>query len=482
MNKITEKELIDLEKKILSLNKGEIKQDIDVYELLTNIPEIFKFIKNPESELEILAVRMLGSNIQYVKEQTPLLQKLAIIDDIENIKFIKEPIQEVEEEAVQKFPEVVSYLENPRDFSILIACTYPGLFKHLKQKSPYICDYAVKKNPENIVYIDRPSIDLQRIAYQSDRELLGSIEHVDEGLLMEIIPNDPYIVTIVKNVTDLQYKMAIKQEPLVLLQLDDKLIKKYRDFAKEVLLETINNDLTEITEELIKSYPIIILAGEGSEDFDSYLDIAIYELPEIIKLFSDVMNKEQKSYILASNGWAIKYIDKNEIDDCTIFLALSNNQDYAVQYIDNPSLYVQRYAIEEHANNIQYIKNPDESIINMAITRTAFAIKYVENPSDFISCKAIRKDPNSIQFIDNQTQKMQFIAYKQNPLSAKYFKNMDSHIKLAVLKDYPELISYPEFKLTADELLIAKINENVDILFKTDKEVVLEYLNRKYMN
>lgn len=466
---------------IIALNTETMSEPL-VHELIAETPELFKYVKNPSTELEILAVRMLGSNIKYVKDQTPILQKLAILDDVENIKYIDEPIPFVEEKVMNEFPEAIRYLKNPRDQSLLIACTYPGLFKHVKDRSPYICEYAVKKNPENITYISNPSLDLQRIAYLSNPSLLEKLDKVDSGLLMEIIPNNPYIVSTLKNVTDLQYKMALKQEPLVLLQLEDNLLDKYKTYTKSILLDTINGDLSSITTNTIKEYPMLVLVTEYCNEFYTFLDIALSELPDIVKLFPDVVTKQQIPYILSNSGWFIKYFDEDQITDSMAMLALSNNQDYCIQYIKNPSVYVQTYAVEEHANNLQYIKDPHPTAINIAIAKSPFSIKYVDEPSDFICCKAIRKDPNSIQFIKNQTEKMQFIAYKQNEMSAKYFKNPCTNIKIMVLSEHPEYVDNDEFKLTVDDLMNTTLAESPKVLLNSDKQVVLEYLYRKYGN
>lgn len=467
---------------IWDLIKGKLNEE-EIHQIISQIPQLFKYVNNPSPQLELLAVRMLGSNIKYVKQQTETLQRLSVIDDIENIKYIDYPIPEIEEKAMSIFPESFKYLKYPLDSSLLIACTYPGLFKYVKDESPYLFDYSVKKNPENIEYIPNPSLDLQRFAYQSNPSLIEKVHNVDSGLVMEIISNNPYIVTKLQNVTDMQYKAAIKQEPLVLLELDDSLIDKYKHFTKNVLLESMGGDASLLTPEMVKEYPMLVLVAEYSKDFYTFLDIAITELAEVAKLFPESISDEQIPYLLANNGWFIKYIPESKLNDNMVMLALSNGQDYCIQYVNNPSVYIQTYAVEEHASNIQYIKNPHQSVINLAITKSPFAIKYVENPSDFICCKAIRKDPNSIQFIENQSEKMQFIAYKQNQMSAKYFKNVGTTIKVTVLKDHPEYINEPEFKLYVEDLMASEeLSNNPMILLGSSKEVVLEYLETKLGN
>ena len=451
--------------------------DTILEEIIFDNPRLFKFVNNPSLGLQVLAVKMLGSNIKYIPDQNHILQKIAIDEDIDNIKYIKKPTQEIEERVIKDYPEAISYIKHPRDFSILTACNYPTLFKDIKDKTPYMCEYAVKKNPENIEYIDNPSLELQRIAYLANPELLAKVKNPDSGLIMELIPNNPFIVKDV-NASMVHYKMAIRYEPTILLGLSDDLIKELLPYTVSVISQLID-DPENYTEKDVAMFPMSILALGFHPRYKEFVDIAFEEEPELIKLLPEEVTNEKLPYILSNYGWFLKYLPEEKKTDMNIMLALSNGQEWAIQYVDNPSPIIQRYAVEENINSLRFIKNPDQSIIDMAISKSPFVIRYLNDASDFIYSKAIRKDANSIQFIEKQTEKMQYIAIKANLMSAKYFKKPSTVIKVLAADLYPEAMDMEQFKITLEDLRAMTESEVEKMIIYADIDTVKEFLNLK---
>ena len=462
-------------KTITELINGE--QDIMLEELIFDNPRLFKFVNNPSLGLQVLAVKMLGSNIKYIEDQKPMLQKIAIDEDIENIKYITKPTQEIEERVIKDYPEAISFIKNPRDFSILTACNYPALFKDIAQKTPYMCEYAVKKNAENIEFIDNPSLELQRIACLSNPDLLSKVKNPDSGLIMQIIPTYPLIVKDV-NASMVHYKMAIRYDPTVILHLDDVLIKELLPYTKSVVSQLIENP-EEYTEKDVSMFPMSILALEFHPKYKEFVDIAFEEEPEIMKLIPQEVSDEKLPYILSNYGWFLKYLPEEKKTDMNIMLALSNGQEWAIQYVENPSPIIQRYAVEENVNSLRFIKNPDQSIVDIAISKSPFIIRYLDDATDFIYNKAIRKDANSIQFIKNQTEKMQYIAIKANPMSAKYFKNPGTVIKVLAADLYPEAMDMEQFKVTLDDLKSMVSSDVEKMIMYADIDTAKAFLNLK---
>lgn len=461
---------------ISDLIKGE-PLDIPIEELIFENPRLFKFVNNPSLGLQVLAIKMLGSNIKYIEDQKPMLQKIAIDEDIENIKYISKPSQDIEEFVIKDYPEAISYINQPRDFSILTACNYPALFKDIKIKTPYMCEYAVKKNPENIEFIDNPSIELQRIAYMANPNLLSKVSSPDSGLIMEIIPNNPLIVKDV-NSSMVHYKMAIRYDPSVILQLSDELIKELLPYTISVVSQMIE-DAESFTDKDVIMFPMSILALGFHKRYKEFIEIAFDEEPELIKLLPHEVSDEKLPYILSNYGWFLKYLEEEKKTDMNIMLALSNGQEWAIEYVNNPSVIIQRYAVEENVNSLRFIKNPDPSIVDIAISKSPFIIRYIDNASDFICNKAIRKDACSIQFIKNQTEKMQYIAIRANPMSAKYFKNPSTVIKVLAADLYPDAMDMEQFKITLDDLKNMSASEIEKMIVYADVNVVKEYLKLK---
>lgn len=446
-------------------------------ELVFNNPRLFKFVNNPSLGLQVLAVKMLGSNIKYIDDQKAMLQKISIDEDIENIKYIKKPTQEIEEMVIKDYPEAISLIKHPSDFSILTACNYPALFKDIPQKTPYMCEYAVKKNAENIKYIDNPPLELQKIAYLANPDLLSNVKNPDSGLIMEIIPNNPLIVRDV-NVSLVHYKMAIRYDPTVILQLNDDLIRELLPYTVSVISQLID-DPDSYTEKDVSMFPMSVLALSMHPKYNDFIDIAFEEEPDLIKLLPQEVTDEKLPYILSNYGWFLKYLPEDKKNDMNIMLALSNGQEWAIQYVNNPSPIIQRYAVEENVNSLRFIKNPDQSVIDIAISKSPFIIRYLDNASDFIYNKAIRKDANSIQFIEDQTEKMQYIAIKANPMSAKYFKNPKTFIKVLAADLYPEAMDMEQFKITLEDLKAMTSSDVEKMIIYADIDTVKVFLNLK---
>ena len=468
-----QKSNLDLIKELLT---GETS-DIVLEELMVQNPRLFKFVKNPSLGLQVLSVKMLGSNIQYIKEQNEILQKIAIDEDVENIKYITNPTQAIEEKVIKDYPEAIVYIKQPRDFSVLTACNYPGLFKHIKDKTPYMCEYAVKKNPENIEYIDNPTLELQRAAYNAKPTLLSKVKNPDSGLIMEIIPSNPLIVKDV-NASMMHYKMAIRYDPSVIIHLNDDIISQLLPYVKSVVSQLVENP-QDYTESDVRLFPMSILALETHPKYKELLEVAFDEEPELIKILPNEVSEEKLPYILSNYGWFLKYLPEEKKTDINIMLALSNNQEWAIQYVENPSPIIQRYAVEEDVNTIRFIEHPEQSVMDIVVSKSPFIVRYLKDATDFIYNKAIRKDANSIQFIEKQTEKMQYMAIKANPMSAKYFKKPKTNIKIMALDLYPQVTELEQFKITIDDLKSMSSSEVDKCIVYADVDVVKEYLNLK---
>lgn len=451
--------------------------DVVLEELIVQNPRLFKFVKNPSLGLQVLAVKMLGSNIQYIKEQNEILQKIAIDEDVENIKYINNPTESIEERVIKDYPEAIVHIKHPRDFSILTACNCPGLFKHIKDKTPYMCEYAVKKNAENIEFIENPTLELQRAAYNVKPSLLSKVKNPDSGLIMEIIPSNPLIVKDV-NASMVHYKMAIRHDPSVIIHLNDELISELLPYTKSVVTQLVENP-QDYTEADVRLFPMSILALEMHPKYKELLEVAFDEEPELIRILPNEVSDEKLPYILSNYGWFLKYLPEEKKTDINIMLALSNNQEWAIQYVENPSLIIQRYAVEEDVNTIRFIKHPEQNVMDIAVSKSPFIVRYLKDATDFIYNKAIRKDANSIQFIEKQTEKMQYMAIKSNPMSAKYFKKPKTSIKVLALDLYPQVTELEQFKITIDDLKSMSKSDVEKCIVYTDVDVVKEYLNLK---
>ena len=71
------------------------------------------YIKNPSYNVIKLAIEQRGWAIRYVKEPSEELQLLAVMRDYDSIKYIKEPYESVQEAAVNISYDALRYINSP---------------------------------------------------------------------------------------------------------------------------------------------------------------------------------------------------------------------------------------------------------------------------------------------------------------------------------------------------------------------------------
>ncbi len=124
---------------------------------------------------------------------------------------------------------------------------------------------------------------------------------------------------------------------------------------------------------------------------------------------------------------------------------------WMIQYIINPSLPVQKAAMEKNPKALQYIEHPpkeiqqlsidkligyngfdlvlakkiskfDEDMQIKAVTKAPQIIKYIYQPSIKVQLAAVRKNPYAICSIKNPSKEAVDLAVKLNPRVKQYIK------------------------------------------------------------
>jgi len=80
-----------------------------------------EYIKNPTDTIIKLAINQAGWAIKYVNNPSEELQLLAVRKNYDSIKFIKEPCESVQEEAVKISYDALRYINSPTHTAELIA-------------------------------------------------------------------------------------------------------------------------------------------------------------------------------------------------------------------------------------------------------------------------------------------------------------------------------------------------------------------------
>ena len=143
-----------------------------------------------------------------------------------------------------------------------------------------------------------------------------------------------------------------------------------------------------------------------------------------IKITRDPMYKTH-------NSSDIKNID-NEI--------IVRENPFSINYIKNPSEFLQLIAVQENGFAIKNIENPSENIQLAAVEENPWAIRYIENPSTTIIIKAIDADPTVFKIVTNPSRIAQLTAVKRDPTAFYYIKYPDPLVVEYMKKYHSELI------------------------------------------
>lgn len=442
--------------------------------LLNEQPLLFKFIPNPSYEIKYHACKLLSTNIQYIKDPDDELLNMAICTDIENVKYIKRGTKYIKDRLKEQYPLGLLYLENLDKDDVDVLENEGNKLNNFKSftNDIYMRLYHIK--PNIMTLLNHIPYHIQYIIKKENPKLFVRLKHLESELITDYIESNPNIVLKCKNATIEQYRIAVENDPRLLLYAKDDDIDELKHYAKFGLAKIYNDN---ITKEMVEFYPILVILLENHQDFDEYFNIAIHKDIRIAKLYPDHVKKSDIPYILTKSGWFIRYLKNEDYNETNILLSLSNGQSYVAQYIDNLTIDLQRYLIDQDPNNIQYINNPDASIMSEAISKSPFSIRFIKKNYLFMSIKAIRKNPNTIEFIKDQTEQMQNIAFDKKPSTAKFFKNPSREMKRYIFKKYPQALYLKEFRITFEDLLYFKPSEVNNYLVYSDVDVVIKYLN-----
>jgi hypothetical protein len=121
--------------------------------------------------------------------------------------------------------------------------------------------------------------------------------------------------------------------------------------------------------------------------------------------------------------------------------AVTNNE-YAIQYIKNPSENVQLIAVKNDGRAIKFIKNPSKKVQLAAVKNNEYAIQYIKNPSENVQLIAVNNDGLAIKFIKNPSENVQLAAVKNDGLAIKFIKNPSENVQLAAVKNDGRAIKF----------------------------------------
>jgi hypothetical protein len=278
--------------------------------------------------------------------------------------------------------------------------------------------------------------------------------------------------SILQNTHFLRFLYQITYDDLKCILISDILAIKYIStnndmFVTKLLLDfpaTIQHmNLTLKQQLMIVNKNGLIIQYIQNVHLDAYY-VALNNNPEALLLVPENKRDNKMHEIaLQKNGMLLKDLDVN---DCLKLIALQQNG-FAIQYIDNPTIQMKDVAIQQNGLSIQYIDNLEEYQLSLAIENNPKSIIYSTNNiqhTDIIYLKTIKQNGMllkhcyncgtqiklialhqngfAIQYIDNPTIQMKDVAIQQNGLSIQYIDNLEEYQENNAIKNNGLALQY----------------------------------------
>lgn len=112
------------------------------------------------------------------------------------------------------------------------------------------------------------------------------------------------------------------------------------------------------------------------------------------------------------------FIDVDEHKD----QVMSIIKDYpeAIQFVDNPPLWLQLEAVVIDSFAIEHIRNPHKSTQMAAVSYRGDSIQFIDDPDHDVKLAAVKQNGTSIKHIKNPSDDIQMAAVKRNFFSLNF--------------------------------------------------------------
>ncbi len=378
------------DKKMKYIRKVEILDDSTVF-IEDDKYKTDKFVLETREELYEnyifckLAVQKDGMALQYVKNQTVELYKLAIQQNKLASQYFNIMITGKEFKSLHsdmKFYKLTTFTENYNGFQFKDGL---NIYKRLTDDEIYFTEIYEQESlssqsdiniytgevyhDEMMEYIreveilDDSIIYINDNTYKTDKFILGQRKKLFEHELFckSAVQRDGHVLRYVKEQTEEICKLAVQQHGMAL-----KYVKNQTDEICKLAVQQQGCALKHVKE----------------------------QTDEICKL------------AMKQNRLATKYIKK------TIILEL--------KYITNQTEEMCKLFVQKNGCALQSVKNQTDEICKIAVKQNGCALRYVEIQTDEICKIAVKQNGMALQYVKNQTEEICIKAIEQNVLALRY--------------------------------------------------------------
>jgi hypothetical protein len=180
--------------------KLAINSNLSTEEMIKKYPDSIGLIKNPNEELQRLAVSKNGVSIRYINNPSEQIQRFAVMEDSEAIHYINNPSEAVQRLAVQQNGFIISQIKNPSDIVQKLAVqNTKRAIEYIKNPTEEVQMMAVEYSPEMIKYINNPTEEVQKFVVQINPRLLYFIKNPSEEVQKVAVSKNPWAIDYIKN-------------------------------------------------------------------------------------------------------------------------------------------------------------------------------------------------------------------------------------------------------------------------------------------
>jgi hypothetical protein len=252
---------------------------------ITKYPELIKEIDNPSEELQILALRKDGGLIDFIKNPTGEMIRIAL-----SRGHIPNNINDLDDElkmlSIKAVPQTIETIKKPTEEMIICAIEHGHFLgvKKINSLNYKLKEIYIKQHPEQIRHIIKPSQKLIKIALSLRHYLLDDVDSSKLSINFKL-KCKPNLILKIKNPTNKQLKIAIKAS----YQIIDSLNKPSLSLQKLALKTSTSairckNICKDLKKKTLKKDPSLFkeLPSHDENDID-YQRIAIGARPDLIE-------------------------------------------------------------------------------------------------------------------------------------------------------------------------------------------------------
>ncbi len=405
-------------------------------------------------ELCIAALQVNGLSLAHITNPTEYYCKLAVEQTPMALEFV--PVMwrsfDMCTKAVIKDPKAIQFVPADRQSEDLcfIAVRFSGtLIKYAKIITPRVYDEAlktwagasiygdllvtgdneetiiaaIKKNPELILNIRRPSKQVIIEACRRNPSLIESVDtySLTDDVCLELVKLNPHILKFIlpkKAATQEMYRLSLAADG---------------SYLKNIVNQT-DDDCWYATQQSPDNLQFV-----QEKNQTKFLCLNVVSRKGECIAHVKIQTAELCSAAIMNDPKAIRHIKKPTKEMWEVAIREEPN---ILETIGDQTEEMCLIAVTINGEAIQHVKNQTLAIQKAAIKQNPYAIRFIKKPSDELCMEALKENPKVLGFIQNQTMDMCFYAVEKDHSTIQDFNEKSQEMCIFAILVNPEAYDY----------------------------------------